>query len=63
MESINTIIKPKEKQTLIKEGDQYWNPNTGEIFNLDGELIAHDLVYRRYRNPKIDFDDYNIKEE
>lgn len=40
MESVNAIIEPKGKQTLIKEGDQYWNPNTGEIFDSDGELIS-----------------------
>ena len=62
MESINAIIIPEEKQILIREGDQYWNPNTGEIFNLEGELIAHDLVYRTRDNPKINFDDFEIKE-
>ena len=45
---------------LIKEGDQYWDPDTGCIYNLEGELVAHDCVLRNYNFPKINFSEYII---
>ena len=32
-----------------KEGDQYWNSETGEIIRKDG-IVMHDLVYRGYKH-------------
>lgn len=51
------------KKRLMREGDTYWDPDTGYIYNLQGEIIARDAVYRPVEKPRINFEDYDIKEE
>ena len=51
------------KKRLVKEGNQYWDPDTGCIYSLEGELIAHDCVLRNYDLPKLNFSEYVIIED
>lgn len=43
-----------EKRKLIKEGSRYWEPATGNIYDLEGNLIQHDCVYREVKEPYLD---------
>ena len=47
---------------LVKEGNQYWCPDDGCIYDLEGNLIAHDAVmrYPKDRRPDIDISDCEI---
>jgi len=49
-----------ERKRLVKEGNQYWDPDSGYIYNSEGEVVARDAVYRPYPKPKINFDEYDI---
>ena len=45
-----------------KEGDQFWNSETGEIICKNG-LTMHDLVYRGYKNRKVlNMSGYNLQD-
>lgn len=50
------------KKRLMREGNTYWDPDTGNIYNLQGEVVAHDAVYREIEKPKINFNDYEIND-
>lgn len=50
------------KKRLMREGNTYWDPDTGDIYNLQGEIVAHDAVYRETEKPKIDFNAYDIQD-
>ena len=39
------------KKKLIREGNNYWDPETGYIYNQDGMVVMHDAVFRY--NPSI----------
>lgn len=47
---------------LVKEGNRYWCPDDGCIYDLDGNLIAHDAVmrYPQEKHPDIDVSDCEI---
>ena len=50
-----------QKRRLVKEGDNYWEPDTGNIYNKDGVLVMHDAVYRKPKyEDKINFNDYEL---
>ena len=53
------------KKRLMREGDHYWDPDTGYIYNLQGEIVGHDAVFRRdvNRGPDIDVGDFDVVEE
>lgn len=46
------------KKVLVKEGENYWDPDTGYIYNKDGMVVMHDAVFRY--TPSIP--DINLKE-
>lgn len=46
------------RKRLVKEGENYWDPDTGYIYNKDGMVVMHDAVFRY--NPSIP--DINLKD-
>ena len=50
------------KKRLMREGNTYWDPDTGLIYNLQGEVVGQDAVYRVKEQPKIDLNDYDIQD-
>ena len=50
------------KKRLMREGNSYWDPDTGLIYNLQGEIVGQDAVYRVKEQPKIDFNEYDIQD-
>ena len=50
-----------DKPRLVKEGDNYWEPDTGNIYNSEGVLVMHDAVYRKPKyEDKINFNNYEV---